>query len=201
MLSLENLELTVDGEKIFSGLSAKFAPTTITFLQGHNGSGKTSLLRMLAGIQKPSVGKITFGEENVSISDLNRPYALYIGHHTGLKLELSVLDNVLSWARFYGSEETVDPALHYFSLHELAGAKCYELSAGNRQKVALARLLACHSHIWLLDEVDQNLDSNNRDLLDKLIVSKADTGGIIIMTTHTKPRIESGKILNMSEYE
>lgn len=201
MLTLNQINLSINGNDVFSDISMTFLPTSITYLTGPNGSGKTSLLRMLAGIQKPSSGKITFGKEAIAQKNMPRPYCVYIGHQAGIKPELSVIDNIINWSRFYNSPETVSAALHFFNLTEYANHKCYELSAGNRQKVVLTRLLACNSRLWLLDEVDQNLDKQNQDLLDRLIISKADNGGIVIMTTHETPRIKSAKIMSMVDYE
>ena len=202
MLTVNNLALIVNGFNIFSNIGITALPSSITYLTGDNGSGKTSMLRMIAGIQAPSSGYISYGTKATLITELPKPYCLYIGHNNAIKPEYTVIENIAMWAKFYESPEAIDAAIYYFRLNEITHQKCYELSAGNKQKVALARLLTCRSNIWLLDEVDQNLDKSNRDLLDKLIVTKADNGGIILLTTHEKPRIKSASILNLhSEYD
>lgn len=175
-------------------------PSSIVYLKGKNGSGKTSLLRILAGIQKPTKGMVTYGKEPIPIRKFNKPYCTYIGHKTGLKQELSVMDNLKYWAQIYNSEELVDAAVVYFQLQELVYKKYYELSAGNQKKVALAKLITCQSNFWLLDEVDTNLDEENKKLLMNLIISQADSGGIVFISSHNNPEIKTALTINMSDY-
>jgi heme exporter protein A len=200
MLSLQSLEFRIHNQIIFQNLSITFLPSSITYINGKNGSGKTSFLRMLAGIQQPSKGSITYGKNSIPIQQFAKPYCTYIGHKTGLKQELSVLDNLRYWAQIYGSEELIDAAIIYFQLQEYAYKKCYELSAGNQKKVALAKLITCQSKFWLLDEVDTNLDTENKKLLLNLIISQADNGGIIILSSHNIPEIKTATTLKMSDY-
>jgi heme exporter protein A len=201
MLSLHSLSFILENKTFYQNISMTILPSSIVYIQGKNGSGKTSFLRMLAGIQLPSTGKITFSKNSLPITQLNKPYCTYIGHHFGIKLELTILENIEFWAKIYDSEQLVNAAIIYFSLQDLVNTKCYELSAGNQKKVALARLLACRSKLWLLDEVDSNLDSINKQLLLNLIISHADNGGIVFITSHHPPEIKSAQILNISEYE
>jgi heme exporter protein A len=201
MLSLHSLSFILENKTFYQNISMTILPSSIVYIQGKNGSGKTSLLRMLAGIQLPSTGKITFSKNSLPINQLNKPYCTYIGHSFGIKLELTVLENIEFWAKIYNSEQLVNAAIVYFSLQDVVNTKCYELSAGNQKKVALSRLLACRSKLWLLDEVDSNLDSINKELLLNLVISHADNGGIVFITSHNPPEIKSAQILNISEYE
>ncbi len=200
MLSLQSLSFIAQDQKIFQDISLTLFPSSIVYLKGKNGSGKTSLLRMLAGIQKPTSGDITYGKESIPINKFNKPFCTYIGHKTGLKQELSVIDNLKYWAQLYNAEELVDAAIIYFQLQEHAYKKCYELSAGNQKKVALAKLITCQSKFWLLDEVDTNLDDANKKLLINLIVSQADSGGIVFISSHNEPEIKTALTINMSDY-
>jgi heme exporter protein A len=199
MLSLHSLGFILEDKILFKNISISFLPSSIIYLKGKNGSGKTSLIRMLAGIQPPTQGEITFGKESLSISKLQKPYCTYIGHQLGLKLELTVLENLEFWSKIYNSEELVDAAIVYLNLQSLINKKCYELSAGNRKKIALARLISCQSKLWLLDEVDSNLDEANKDLLLNLIISHADSGGIVFITSHDQPKIKTAQILDISD--
>lgn len=200
MLSLQSLSFIAQDQKIFQDISLTLFPSSIVYLKGKNGSGKTSLLRMLAGIQKPTSGDITYGKESIPINKFDKPFCTYIGHKTGLKQELSVIDNLKYWAQLYNAEELVDAAIIYFQLQEHAYKKCYELSAGNQKKVALAKLITCQSKFWLLDEVDTNLDDANKKLLINLIVSQADSGGIVFISSHNEPEIKTALTINMSDY-
>jgi heme exporter protein A len=201
MLSLHSLGFILEGREIYRNISMSFLPSSIVYLHGKNGSGKTSFLRMLAGIQEPSEGTITFSKDSLPISQLAKPFCTYIGHNFALKPELTILENLEIWAKIYHSEELLDAAIFYFSLQEILHTKAYELSAGNRKKVVLAKLLCCQSKLWLLDEVDSNLDSDNKQLLLNMITSHADNGGLVFMSSHNPPDIKSAQILNISEYQ
>ncbi len=201
MLSLQLLSFFIDDRSIFTNISMSFLPSAIISLKGRNGSGKTSFLRMLAGIQTPSSGSITFGKESLPISYLKKPYCTYIGHQLAIKLDLSVLDNILFWAKLYDSELLISAALTYFQLQEVAYTKCYELSAGNQKKVALARLLCCSSKLWLLDEVDTNLDSDNKEILLKLILAHTNNSGMVFFASHNDLNIKSAQIINLDDYK
>lgn len=182
ILSCSNLELKINDKSLFSNFGVTLFPGSIIHLVGQNGDGKTSLLRMIAGIAKCEKGIITLG--GINVEELEKPYANYIGHNIGIKEDLTVLENLAIFAKLHGSMLALPGALHYFDLSEFMDQKLYSLSAGNKKKVALARLLACHSNLWLLDEISSNLDSQNYELLCKILITKASSGGIIIMTSH-----------------
>ncbi|NRB10583.1 MAG: heme ABC exporter ATP-binding protein CcmA [Rickettsiaceae bacterium] len=200
MISFNTLALKIPGKELFQTFSLSVLPSAIIYLHSPNGSGKTSLLRMIAGIQKPSKGNITFGKDKITIDEMPKPYCTYIGHNTALKLDLTVFENIKFWANISGTLELIDAAIHYFQLEELLFCKAYELSAGDRKKVALTRLITCPTQLWLLDEVDVNLDKHNKALLKNLIITKADSGGIIFLTTHNMPEIKTADIINLQEY-
>ena len=198
MLSFEQLTFNIHQKTIFTNISMTFLPSSIIYLTGPNGCGKTSLLRMIANIQDPTAGNIVYRFTNCN--NLKKPYCNYIGHDNGLKPQITVLENLTFWARVHNSLETLESSIYYFKLHDILHEKCYKLSAGNLKKVAIAKLIACQSDLWLLDEVEANLDSENRSILNNLIISKANNGGIIFITSHTNPNIESAQILNLTDY-
>lgn len=182
---------------IFKDISMSFLPGTIVYLCGNNGSGKTSLLRMIAGITKPTSGCITLSKENLLIDEISKPYCTYIGHLLAIKNDLTVYDNILYYAKMYNTTNLIDASIIYLQIADLLDKKCYELSEGNRKKIAMTRLLLSSVNIWLLDEIDNNLDKDNKMLLNNLIITKANNGGIIIITTHNKPAIESGIVIDL----
>lgn len=200
MLSLNSVCINTNKLSLIANLSLTLLPSAIVYLKGKNGSGKTSLLRTIAGIQELSNGYISFGKNNTPIENFQKPYCVYVGHKTGIKPELTVAQNIEFWAKIYNSPELVSAAIFYFKLEEYANTKCYELSAGQKQKVALARLLACSSQIWLLDEPESNLDPTSKQLLNNLIISKANSGGIIIASSHHEISIKSALIINIEDY-
>jgi heme exporter protein A len=198
MLSLHSVSINTSESELIKNLSITFLPSAIVYFRGKNGCGKTSLLRAISGIKKVSSGQITFGKNNTPIEDLAKPYCVYIGHKTGVKPELTVIENIEFWAKTYNSSELVSAAIFYFKLEDYIHTKCYALSAGQQQRVALAKLLACSSYIWLLDEVENNLDTQSKELLNNLIISKANNGGIIISSSHTETLIKSAVIIDLS---
>ena len=203
ILSFYKLSFLINGQDLLNSLSVSFLPSAIVHLYGKNGSGKSSLLKIVAGIQEPTCGFVYFGtpkEEQKLLSPNNaiKPYCVYIGHRLGLKPELTVYENLKFWSEIYNSLETFEASIYYFNLQHILDTKCYELSRGNQQKVALSKLLSCQADLWLLDEVEANLDQQNKELLHNLMVLKANNGGIIINASHGSP-IKSAQILNLDE--
>ena len=209
MLVCENLSLKINEKTIFSNLSFSCFRGCFLYLKGKNGSGKTSLLRMIAGIQKfdssnkcDSEYYLPGSKENqnlktkqhnshakilinsISIDAIEKPFSLYIGHKNGMRMEMSVMDNLIFWTKIYNSELMLIAAIHYWKLNDILDEKCYKLSAGNMRKVSLARLMCCSSDLWLLDEVDVNLDEGNRELLFNAIKIKIENGGIVLFSSH-----------------
>ena len=198
MLCFDRLTCTLKDKNLFSDLSLCLLPSSIMYIVGENGSGKTSLLRATAGIGECTSGNISFKGKN--ISELPKAYSTYIGHNLGLKQELTVFENLKYYSSFYNSLEALEASIHYFRLQNILYKKCYELSSGTKKKVALSKLLSCQSDLWLLDEVETNLDAENKQLLNNLIISKANNGGIILISTHNAPTIKTSQNLFISDY-
>ena len=200
MLSLHSLGFSINDEELFREISISFLPSSIIYLKGKNGAGKSSLLRMIASIQKPTSGKITFSKDSLPIAMLKKPYCTYIGHRYAIKPELTVFENIHFWSKLYNSEILVDAAIVYFDLQNILSTRCLELSAGNQKKVALARLIACQSKLWLLDEIDSSLDSEAKKKLMHLIISHANNGGIVLFASHNEPEIKTAQIIDLNDY-
>lgn len=193
VLTIDRLSYVIGEHDLFNSITISFLPSSIVHITGKNGSGKSSLLKIIAGIQKPTSGTFYFGAsknceyDSFFLEGQNKlPYCLYIGHKLGLKNELTVIENLRFWSNLYNSSETLDASIYYFGLQKILDKKCYELSAGNQKKVALSKLLSCQSELWLLDEVDTNLDEENKQLLHGLIASKASNEGIIMIASHAE---------------
>jgi len=199
MLSCQNLTLTDPknpGNNLIFGLSFCLSPGAVLYLAGANGIGKTSVLRAIAGLNKPSSGTITFKEQN--LADFKIKPLHYIGHKLGIKQELSVWDNLSFWADSLDAREGLQAAIIYLSLQDILEQECTRLSSSECTKVAIARLMLSKAQIWLLDELDTNLDDQSRKLLNNLINIKASSGGIIIATTSEKK--EDHQTLNLADY-
>ncbi|WP_375326941.1 heme ABC exporter ATP-binding protein CcmA [Candidatus Tisiphia endosymbiont of Nemotelus uliginosus] len=198
MLSFEQLTFEIGKRNFFSSINMTLLPTSIVYLQGPNSCGKTSLLRMISGMQNPTKGRVLY--RALECEEVKKPYCNYIGHNIGLKSQITILEHLQFWSKIYGAIELLEPTIYYFKLHNVLREKCYTLSAGNQKKVALAKLMLCQTDLWLLDEIEANLDQENKALLYNLIISKANNGGIIILTSHMHPMITTGQIINLQEY-
>jgi heme exporter protein A len=144
-------------------------------------------------------GKIMIGEVPLQ-SHTNYPDILaWIGHKRALKRSMTVEDNVAYWARMQGVPENIEVALEYFDLTDYRTMICGELSAGWQERVALTRLLTTQARIWLLDEPMAHLDVQGAALVQSILITRAEQGGIIFMSNHARIEGDRVKRLNLSE--
>jgi heme exporter protein A len=197
-LSFNDTTITREGVALVSGLHMSLSSGDLLMVQGANGSGKSTLLKAIAGLFPVSGGSIDWYGAPVTQHAGYPNDLLFLGHKRGLRLEMSVLDNVRFWARMRKTDELVDAALHYFDLESVAHAECRMLSAGWQQRVALTRLITMPSILWLLDEPTANLDDEATSLLHSLIMSRIEQKGIVIMTTHAQVQGEKHKTLDLN---
>lgn len=183
MLSCEKLSFARD-RLLFEGVGFCLKPATALGLRGKNGSGKTTLLRLLAGLHAPSSGLVQWLGEAVRDNAEYQSMMCYIGHQNAHKPDLTVYDNLQYFAALKGTEMLVPAALQFFGLLPFMDMPVSQLSAGWQRRVALARLLAIPSIVWLLDEPTANLDDDGCRLLDGLIATRLQQGGIIVVAGH-----------------
>lgn len=181
-LSVENLACDRGGRRIFEGVTFALAPGEALVITGRNGAGKSSLLDMLAGRLAPAAGRIRFaGEGERSLAESLH----YVGHRDALKAALTAREN-LDFARGFLGDPALasEDALSAVGLAHAAELPVAYLSAGQRRRVALARLLVARRPLWLLDEPAAALDAASQDILRGLIEAHRDGGGMAIATTH-----------------
>src|ERR1700720_1643980 len=182
---------------VFAGLSFRLPAGGALVLRGANGSGKTSLLRLLAGLIAPAAGRLSWGPTPIQ-EDLagHRARLHYVGHQDGVKPGLTPRETLVFWAALRGCgircrALMLDAALAAFALESVADWPCRWLSAGQRRRLALARLSVTPASLWLLDEPFTALDHDNQDRLERAIAGHRATGGRVVLATHLPIEIGS----------
>ena len=190
--------------KVFEGLSFAVTAGEVLVLSGTNGSGKSSLLRVMAGLLRPAAGRIFHsGAEIRDDPDAHRADLHYVGHQDAIKPALSVAENVTFWAALHGkrNDEAVQAALLAFDLRDLADLPGRLLSSGQRRRANLARLAATPAGLWLLDEPSVGLDAASTQSLEDLIAAHRKTGGMTVVSTHTAMQLGEVKTLTLDHFE
>jgi heme exporter protein B len=182
MLSGTNLACIRGGIPIFQDVNFAIGAGQALLVTGPNGSGKTTLLRLIAGLIRPAKGHVTLAglDPEASIGE----EAHYLAHQDAFKPSLTVAENLRFWNGFLGRAAPLEAALAAVRLDSLAGLPAAYLSAGQRRRLSLARLLAVHRPIWLLDEPTTALDAGGQALLAQIMRDHLASGGIIVGATH-----------------
>jgi len=192
-LSASGLGCARGSRHVFSDVNLELSSGGALALVGPNGSGKSSLLRLIAGLLRPAAGQIELrdGAQERTIAE----QAHYLGHLDALKPSLTVAENLGFWARYLG-EEASPPvsALAAVGLGGLAHLPAAYLSAGQRRRLSLARLVAVPRPIWLLDEPASALDAAGQARLAELMREHLGTGGMILAATHGPLGIEAEEL-------
>lgn len=172
---------------VFSELSFRLEPGGAVVLIGRNGSGKTTLLRLIAGLMPRAAGEVLWAGED-ALADLpsHGLRLAYLGHQDALKLGLTAAENLALWARIEGDQRNaaIEDALAAVGLEDLAHLPARMLSAGQRRRVAIARLLVSGAVLWLLDEPTTALDTASVARLGGLAAAHRAAGGMVIAATH-----------------
>jgi heme exporter protein A len=193
----EQLACERGGRPVFADLGFELAPGAMLILRGANGSGKSSLLRILATLLQPVAGRLVYDGNNVDDDpDAYRRRICFVGHQDALKGALSVSENLLFWADLHGGGG-LNEALSTFAIEHLADTPVQHLSAGQKRRAALARLALGPAPIWLLDEPTVSLDEAGVGCLQNMIARHREGGGIVIAATHIELGVESTEVLEL----
>ena len=189
VLQTEGLAGQRGDRALFEGLNLQLAPGSVTWLRGRNGRGKTSLLRLLAGLSTPMAGSLHIGGRTLREGGAAwRQQWLYVGHQNALKEDLSASEALQFLARLHGlpsSQAEVEGALRRLGIFNRRHAPVRTLSQGQRRRVALSRLvLQRTSPLWLLDEPFDALDTEGITALNEVIAEHAAAGGCVLLTSH-----------------
>jgi heme exporter protein A len=195
------------GERlVFTGVSFHLPAGGAVVLTGANGSGKTSLLRLLATLTTPAAGRIVWGVVPIA-TDLaaHRARLLYVGHQDGVKPGLTPREALAFWTALRGLKSSraallVDAALAAFALEAVAEWPCRWLSAGQRRRLALARLVAAPASVWLLDEPTSALDRDNQIRLEHAIAAHRASGGRVVVASHTPIDIDAAVVVVLDAF-
>ena len=194
-ITAENLSCERGGRTVFSNQNFSLGSGEFLQLAGPNGSGKSSLLRLLANLSEPSIGKITLegGSSDLTLGQ----QAHYIAHSDASKSALTVTENLVFWRDFLGGGG-LQHALESVNLSALADYPVALLSAGQKRRLALARLALVPRAIWLLDEPSVGLDEASQKLLVALMIKHLKAGGLIVAATHVPLGLKPQKNLYLN---
>lgn len=199
MLEIDNLECTRGDRVLFDGLHARAGAGTLLRVNGPNGSGKTSLLRLLCGLMQPTHGEIRW--RAARIRDLAEDYSrdlLYIGHRNGVKDDFTALENLHVGAALTARRITAGQAMGALARVGLDGFEdvpARQLSQGQCRRIALARLfLGGEVPLWILDEPYTALDVRGTAALSERIGEQLHTGNIVVLTTHQEVPLEARQL-------
>jgi heme exporter protein A len=195
-LTSENLGCIRGGRQVFAGLNFSLSGGEALEVTGRNGAGKSSLLRMIAGLIRISDGRLALSgsEDDASIGEQSH----YLGHLDALKPSLSVSENLQFWSEFLGaSRAAIEPALEAVDLAPLAGLPAAYLSAGQRRRLSIARLVVVQRPIWLLDEPTSALDVPSQKRLADLMRAHLAGGGMIVAAAHGPIGLERARELKL----
>ena len=185
------------GREVFSGLGFALSGGEALLVTGRNGAGKSSLLRMIAGLLRIAGGQlaVTGADPEKTLAE----QAHYLGHQDALKPALTVAENLTFWARYLGGAEPAPAALATTGLAVLADLPAAYLSAGQRRRLSIARLVAVPRPIWLLDEPTTALDREAQDTLAGLMRQHLACGGLIVAAAHGPIGLERAKELRLGD--
>jgi len=204
VLEARHLAYERNNQPLFSNLTFKIKPSEALLVQGKNGAGKSSLLKILAGLWRPGAGTLLWQDQTLNIKDPSfLSQVLYLGHKLGIQPALTVIQNLqwlleISTLRTY-SQTQIASVLAEVGLDDFGSVVCEDLSKGQQQRLALARLWLDPRQYWILDEPTTALDEIGVELLYQRIVKHLTAGGLLVMASHRTFNFEQCKQINKIE--
>jgi len=197
---IKNISCIRGNKLLFKNLNFKINNKELLVIKGANGSGKTTLLKILSGLLKPISGSIIINKKNINIlKDEYFKYFEYIGHENAIKTALTVRENLNFYLKIKRNLATknFEKAIKIFNLKNLLDIKIENLSAGEKRRVSLSRLILSNSKIWFLDEPTNGLDKINTVIFFKILKQHLQLNGLAIVASHDDIKIKN-KNINLS---
>jgi heme exporter protein A len=192
----------VRGEReLFSDLNLRISAGNCLHVRGENGVGKTSLLRLLTGLSKPESGEVLWGNQSIALDPIAyHRELLFLGHRDALKEDLTALENIQMYAALDDvalPQEKALAALWRFGLRGRENLPVNCLSAGQKRRVLMARMLTRQARLWILDEPFNALDTQAIQEMQNLIVEHLSVGGLVVLTSHQEVSIPNVQVLEL----
>ena len=191
------------GRLVFAGLNFEIKPGSALVLRGANGSGKTTLLRLMAGLGRLVSGKMLWDGKAIDDPEFHARRLRFVSHLDAIKPAQTAAENLTFWAKLWAPHtegRTVATALEALDLTHLADFPARHLSAGQRHRLALARVLAAPAPLWLLDEPGNALDENSLSALSRMIADHRSQGGMVVVASHGAAFVEDGRSLDLGQF-
>jgi len=189
-LNVSDLTVTRGGIKVLEGVSFAVKAGEALVLRGPNGIGKTTLLRTVAGLQPALQGEVSLDREQMA----------YAGHADGIKAPLSVTENLEVWAAVFGTG-SIAPALQAFDLEALAARPAGALSAGQKRRLGLARMVVTGRPVWVMDEPTVSLDTSAVQLFAEAVRAHLAGGGLALLATHIDLGLAEARVLDVGPFK
>ena len=204
MLLASNLSLNREGKFIFQDIDISLSPKKIIQLNGRNGIGKTTLIKVLANMISPSTGEIYWNGKNIKKNSYEYFSNLtYIMDFQTSKRELTVFENIKFWIRLFSSkvsERDIESVLNMLSLEKYKNTKVKFLSSGEIKKLELCRLVIEGKKFWILDEPYNGLDDSTKEILNETFRNHANKGGMIFFSSHYNPELQNMDTIKLEYY-